>query len=38
MKNKENLDRQTQGDRFIPTQVRSCAFQIESTQFQHEKH
>jgi hypothetical protein len=29
MRNKENLERQGLGDRFIPTQVRSCAFQLE---------
>lgn len=29
-RNKENAGNQSLGDRFIPTQVRSCAFQVES--------
>jgi hypothetical protein len=29
-RNKENASNQHFGDRFIPTQVRSCAFQVES--------
>ena len=32
-KNKENSSSQSFGDRFIPTQVRSCAFQVESSLF-----
>ena len=30
-KNKENLNQQSIGDRFIPTQVRSSAFQLQSS-------
>jgi hypothetical protein len=30
-KNKENLHQQGLGDRFIPTEVRSCAFQLQSS-------
>ena len=29
-RNKENASEQHLGDRFIPTQVRSCAFQVEN--------
>ena len=32
-KNKENAGTQVLGDRFIPTQVRSCAFQVETHLF-----
>lgn len=28
-KNKENLQAQSKGDRFIPNEIRSCAFQVE---------
>ena len=38
MRNKENLERQTLGDRFIPTQVRSCAFQLEYNRLESESH
>ncbi len=30
-KNKENFNQQSIGDRFIPTEVRSCAFQLQSS-------
>lgn len=30
-KNKENCHQQVLGDRFIPTQVRSCAFQLQNS-------
>lgn len=29
LKNKENLVQETKGDRFIPNEIRSCAFQVE---------
>lgn len=29
LKNKENLQSEPKGDRFIPTQVHPCAFQVE---------
>ena len=38
MRNKENLERQALGDRFIPTQVRSCAFQMEYNRLEQETH
>ena len=38
MRNKENLERQGHGDRFIPTQVRSCAFQLEYNRHEQEPH
>ena len=28
-KNKQNLCSQSKGDRFIPSEIRSCAFQVE---------
>jgi hypothetical protein len=28
-KNKENLQSEPKGDRFIPNEIRSCAFQVE---------
>lgn len=36
-KNKENASHQLLGDRFIPTQVRSCAFQVETHLFNKEE-
>ena len=27
-KNKENLQSEPKGDRFIPNEIRSCAFQV----------
>lgn len=35
-RNKENASEQSFGDRFIPTQVRSCAFQVENHLFKEE--
>lgn len=35
-RNKENASTQALGDRFIPTQVRSCAFQVENNLFKTE--
>ena len=35
-KNKENASTQPLGDRFIPTQVRSCAFQVENYLFKND--
>lgn len=29
LKNKENLQSEPKGDRFIPNEIRSCAFQVE---------
>ncbi len=29
LKNKENLQTEPKGDRFIPSEIRSCAFQVE---------
>jgi hypothetical protein len=29
LKNKENVQSEPKGDRFIPTEIRSCAFQVE---------
>jgi hypothetical protein len=29
LKNKENLTGEPKGDRFIPSEIRSCAFQVE---------
>ncbi len=31
LKNKENLLSEPKGDRFIPNEIRSCAFQVEYT-------
>jgi hypothetical protein len=29
LKNKENLQSEPKGDRFIPSEIRPCAFQVE---------